>query len=59
MQYMIAAGCKVYHVTDARSGCPGSKEDMVALAFNMGWVKTAKSRQDKLEADIINNIATP
>lgn len=56
---MIAAGCKVYHVTDARSGCPGSKEDMVALAFNMGWVKTAKSRQDKLEADIINNIATP
>jgi hypothetical protein len=29
---------------------PGSKEAMVALAFEQGWVKTAADRQAELEA---------
>ena len=29
---------------------PGSKDDMVTLAFNQGWVKTAAQRQAEAEA---------
>ena len=29
---------------------PGSKEDMVQLAFEQGWVKTAAQRQAEFEA---------
>lgn len=30
---------------------PGSKEEMVALAFAQGWVKTAAQRQAEFEAE--------
>lgn len=30
---------------------PGSKDEMVALAFSEGWVKTAAERQAEIEAE--------
>ena len=31
---------------------PGSKDEMVALAFEQGWVKTAAQRQAEAEAEL-------
>jgi len=32
---------------------PGSKDEMVSLAFENGWVKTAAERQTEAEAEVL------
>jgi hypothetical protein len=36
---------------------PGSKDDMVELAYTQGWVKTAAQRQAEFEAEAAARIA--
>ena len=36
---------------------PGSKEEMVALAFTQGWVESAADRQAKAEAEAAARLA--
>ena len=36
---------------------PGSKDEIVALAFSQGWVKTAAERQAEFEAEAAARIA--
>lgn len=36
---------------------PGSKDEMVALAFAKGWVKTAAERQAEAEAEAAQKLA--
>lgn len=34
---------------------PGSRDDMVALAFAQGWVKSAAERQSEIETNLSQN----
>ena len=42
---------------DTGTQIPGSKDDMVSLAFTKGWVKTAKQRQEEAEAEAAARLA--
>jgi hypothetical protein len=42
---------------DSGTQIPGSKDEMVALAFSEGWVKTAAVRQAEAEAEAAARLA--
>ena len=43
-------GITVQKCLDTGTQIPGSKDDMVKLAFKNGWIKSAEERQAELEA---------
>jgi len=42
---------------DTGTQIPGSKDDMVKLAFKNGWVKSAEERQAEAEAEMAARLA--
>lgn len=46
-------GITVQKCLETGTQIPGSKDEMVALAFNQGWVKTAAQRQAQAEAEAL------
>lgn len=45
-------GLVVQKCLESNVAIPGSKDEMVALAFSQGWVKSAAQRQAEFEAEM-------
>jgi len=50
-------GITVQKCLDTGTQIPGSKDDMVKLAFKNGWVKSAEERQAEAEAEMAARLA--
>jgi hypothetical protein len=50
-------GITVQKCLDTGTQIPGSKDDMVKLAFKNGWVKSAEERQAEAEAEAAARLA--
>jgi len=50
-------GITVQRCLETNAQIPGSKDEMVTLAFAQGWVKSAADRQAEIEST--QNISTP
>jgi hypothetical protein len=50
-------GITVQKCLDTGTQIPGSKDDMVNLAFTKGWVKSAEERQAEAEAEMAARLA--